>query len=188
MQFSLPQFIDVKEKIFGPLTLTQFIYIAAGGGMSFLLFQVLEIGLFIVVAFPIMVVCVMLAFYKYNGMPFSSLVLSMVRYLLFRPRVRVWKRMVETNIRRAEEAKKISEGDTQHKELLDKSSLQKLTYVLDTEGGALLHDKGDDTNRVSNAELLDSQAELSQARMDKVIPQVQGDKKKRAEELLSGLY
>lgn len=188
MQFSLPQFIDVKEKIFGPLTLTQFIYIAVGGGLSFLLFQVLEIGLFVIIAFPIMIVCVMLAFYKYNGMPFSSLVLSMIRYFFFRPRVRVWKRVIETNIKQAEEAKKISHGDIKHKELLNKSSLQKLSYVLDTEGGALLHDNGDDSTKVSNAESSDSQQKTSKTRADLVDSRTQDEGKKRTDELLSGLY
>ncbi len=35
MQFQVPQFIDVEDKIFGPLTFKQFIYIIGGGGLAF---------------------------------------------------------------------------------------------------------------------------------------------------------
>ena len=34
MMFSVPQFIDVEDKIIGPLTLKQFIYLAGGAGLS----------------------------------------------------------------------------------------------------------------------------------------------------------
>ena len=41
MKFQVPQFTDVEDKIFGPLTLKQFVYIAGGGGLSFLLWRTL---------------------------------------------------------------------------------------------------------------------------------------------------
>lgn len=171
MQFSVPQFIDIKEKIFGPLTLTQFIYLAAGGGFCFLLFQVLELGLFIVVAFPIVIVAVLLAFYKYNGMPFSDFLVALLKYFK-RPRKRVWKRVVEI-VKESQKTRKAKKMDaTRIKELPDKSSLQKLSYVLDTEGGALLYNKGE------------KQPE------EKIDPSkmTTEEKTKKTEELISGLY
>ena len=175
MQFSVPQFIDVKEKIFGPLTLTQFIYLASGGGLCFLLFQVLEIGLFIVVAFPIMLIAVMLAFYKYKGMPFSKFILVSLR-LIRRPRVRVWKRVVEqVSSKKEEEAKRAKEVSVK-KLVPEKSSLEKLSYVLDTEGGALLHEEAEEEKRKAK----DSKREISDMTSD--------EKRKRTEEIVSGLY
>jgi len=35
MRFEVPQFIDVEDKLFGPLTFTQFVYLAGSGGISF---------------------------------------------------------------------------------------------------------------------------------------------------------
>ncbi len=36
MQFQVPQFIDVEDKIFGPFTFKQFVYILGGGGLAFI--------------------------------------------------------------------------------------------------------------------------------------------------------
>ena len=38
MQFQVPQFIDVENKIIGPLSLRQFLYLAGAGLISFMLF------------------------------------------------------------------------------------------------------------------------------------------------------
>ena len=37
MQFQVPQFIEIEDKIFGPLTFKQFIYLAGGVGASIVL-------------------------------------------------------------------------------------------------------------------------------------------------------
>lgn len=37
MQFQVPQFIEVEDKIFGPLTFKQFVYIAGGVALMYLL-------------------------------------------------------------------------------------------------------------------------------------------------------
>ncbi len=36
MQFQVPQFIEVEDKIFGPFTFRQFVYIVGGAGLAFL--------------------------------------------------------------------------------------------------------------------------------------------------------
>jgi len=41
MQFQVPQFIEVEDKIFGPLTFKQFVYMAGGAGLAYLLWRVL---------------------------------------------------------------------------------------------------------------------------------------------------
>lgn len=81
MRFQVPQFIDVEDKIFGPLTLKQFIYLAGGGGLSFLLYILL--GSFILSAIPILIVIAIscaLAFYKMNSKPFIYLVEAAFKY------------------------------------------------------------------------------------------------------------
>src|SRR3989338_1373279 len=70
MQFQVPQFIEVEDKIFGPLTFKQFIYIGGGLGASYILFRILPIYL----AGPLIAVvgglAAGLAFFKLNGRPF----------------------------------------------------------------------------------------------------------------------
>ncbi|NCT02072.1 PrgI family protein, partial [Candidatus Parcubacteria bacterium] len=38
MRFEVPQFIEVEDKIFGPLTWRQFLYLSGGLGMAVVIF------------------------------------------------------------------------------------------------------------------------------------------------------
>jgi hypothetical protein len=70
MQFQVPQFIEVEDKIFGPLTFKQFIYVLGGLGGSYILWRILPIY----IAGPLILViagfAAALAFFKFNGRPF----------------------------------------------------------------------------------------------------------------------
>ncbi len=70
MQFQVPQFIEVEDKIFGPLTFKQFIYIGGGLGASYILWRVLPIY----IAGPLIAIvgglAAGLAFFQLNGRPF----------------------------------------------------------------------------------------------------------------------
>ncbi len=91
MKFDVPQFIEVEDKIIGPLTLKQFLYIGAGAGSLFLLWFFLKLGLFIAVAIPVGLLCGALAFYKVNGRPFISFLGSLIKYLR-KPRLYLWRK------------------------------------------------------------------------------------------------
>ena len=83
MRFQVPQFIEVEDKIFGPLTLKQFIYLAGGGGLSFVIYRILDslilsfIPIILVMAFS-----ASLAFYKINNKPFIFVVEAAFKYFL----------------------------------------------------------------------------------------------------------
>jgi hypothetical protein len=70
MRYQVPQFIEVEDKIFGPLTIKQFVYLAGGGGLCLILFTLLPFWLFVPLALPVAVFAAMLAFYTVNGRPF----------------------------------------------------------------------------------------------------------------------
>jgi hypothetical protein len=42
MEFQVPQFIEVEDKIFGPFTFKQFIFIIGGGGLGFIIWFLLS--------------------------------------------------------------------------------------------------------------------------------------------------
>ncbi len=90
MQFSVPQFIEIEDKIIGPLTLKQFLYLAGGAGLVFLLWYILKLWLFLIVAIPVLTLSFSLAFLKINGRPFANFLGSMINYLL-KPRTYIWK-------------------------------------------------------------------------------------------------
>jgi hypothetical protein len=91
MQFIVPQFIDLEDKLIGPLTLKQFLYLLAGGGVIFILWSFFTLGLFIILAIPIGIFSILLAFYKVNGRPFISLVKAGIVYFT-KPRLYLWRR------------------------------------------------------------------------------------------------
>lgn len=89
MQFQVPQFIEVEDKIFGPLTFKQFVYLAGGAGMGYLLWRVLPIY----IAAPLVAGSIglgaALAFFKYNGQPFI-LALEHGFFYLTRSKLYLW--------------------------------------------------------------------------------------------------
>lgn len=92
MRYQVPQFIEIEDKIFGPLTLKQFIYLAGGAGLSFVIYQLLPS---LILAFiPIVAVLgfsAALAFYKVNNKPFIFLVESAFKYMTS-TKLYIWKK------------------------------------------------------------------------------------------------
>ena len=80
MRFQDPQFTEVEDKIFGPLTLKQFIYLAGGGGISFLFYVIFPLWLTVILASPIVIFVLALAFYKVNDQPFIKMVENALYY------------------------------------------------------------------------------------------------------------
>ena len=91
MNFQVPQFIEIEDKIFGPLTLKQFLYIVGGVGLAFILYVYLPIYIAIIPMFAILGVAGLLAFFKYNERPFINLMESAFRFGLT-SKLYVWRK------------------------------------------------------------------------------------------------
>ncbi len=89
MQFQVPQFIEVEDKIFGPLTFKQFVYLLGGVGAAYLLWRAFPV----MVAGPLIIAVVgfaaALAFFKFNGRPFILGVESAFYYYI-RSKLYLW--------------------------------------------------------------------------------------------------
>lgn len=91
MRFEVPQFVDVEDKIIGPLTWKQFIYVAGGGGTLFLLYATLPFFLFLIFGIPFALLAFGLAFYRINNRPLAVLLEAIVTYF-GKSRLYIWKR------------------------------------------------------------------------------------------------
>ncbi len=81
MQHQTPQFIEMEDKIFGPLTFRQFLYLAGGAGISFIIFTYIPIKFFaFLFIFPIIALSLSLAFYKINNKPFIQIIEAAFNY------------------------------------------------------------------------------------------------------------
>src|SRR6185436_19421673 len=92
MQFAVPQFTDVEDKLIGPLTLKQFLILLATGGVVMFFYSLLNLSIFFFFfAAPAALIGLGLAFGSFNGRPTISYLGSMISYFS-RPQVRVFKR------------------------------------------------------------------------------------------------
>ena len=93
MQFKVPQFLEIEDKIFGPFTFKEFVYLAGGGGLCFVLYKLLGL---VWGAIPILLVAgfsIALAKYKPNEKPFINLLEAGFNYLT-QSKLYIWKRRV----------------------------------------------------------------------------------------------
>lgn len=82
MEYQVPQFIEVEDKIIGPLTLKQFIYVAGGGGLCIIFFYILPTIVALALSVPVVAFATALAFYKVNGKPFVAMLEAGFNYYL----------------------------------------------------------------------------------------------------------
>ncbi|MCR4330505.1 MAG: PrgI family protein [Patescibacteria group bacterium] len=129
MQFQVPQFIEVEDRIFGPLTFKQFIYLVGGAGICFVLYIILPFFFAVLLIIPFAGFSLALAFYKINNRPFISVVESALNYTL-KGKLYVWKKVAA---KPSAQKKGVAKGVPQSLELpkLSDSKLKELSWSLD---------------------------------------------------------
>lgn len=91
MQFKVPQFLEIEDKIFGPFTFKQFVYLAGGAGLCFVLYRLLG---FVLGFIPIALIAgfsLALTFYRPNNKPFINMVQASLNYFS-QDKLYIWKR------------------------------------------------------------------------------------------------
>ncbi len=95
MRFQVPQFIEVEDKIFGPLTFKQFIYLGGGAGICVILFIFLPKFLAILLSLPVAALALALTFYRVNDKPFINLLEAFFNYTLTH-KLYIWRKEERT--------------------------------------------------------------------------------------------
>ncbi|MDP4000755.1 MAG: hypothetical protein Q8P83_00745 [bacterium] len=134
MQFAVPQFTDVEDKLIGPLTLKQFLLLVATGGIVMFFWSILGVNIiFFFFALPTALLGLAITFAKFNGRHFFSYVGPFSVYMMS-PKVMVFKRE-EPTITMSKKSKKTSKDKEAEPEILEsgeaESRLKKLAYLLD---------------------------------------------------------
>lgn len=91
MRFQVPQFIEVEDKLFGPFTFKQFVYLAGSAGVTVGAFSFLPTFLAVFISAPFLILGVCLAFYKVNNRPFIFILESFFKYIT-KEKLYVWKK------------------------------------------------------------------------------------------------
>ena len=90
-QFVVPQFIDVEDKIFGPIATRQFLIILAGGLIVFLGYRFGDLGFFIADLAIVGGLTLVFAFVKVNGQTFHYFLLNIFQTIR-KPSLRLWNK------------------------------------------------------------------------------------------------
>jgi len=129
MQFAVPQFTDVEDKLIGPLTLKQFLFLLATGGIILFFYSLLQLSIFFFMfALPVALIGLAVAFGSFNGRPLYGYLGAFVSFVT-RPQARIFKR---------EEPNVIIQVAPQKPQIVinqlaepAESRLKKLAYLLD---------------------------------------------------------
>ncbi len=138
MQFSIPQFIEVEDKVIGPLTVRQFIYLVIGGVMMVVYWSLADLALFILLSLITITVVAAFAFVKINGRPFQIFLTAFIQFQT-KPKLRTWYResgleSLKTSIKKREKAITAEEEEIYSGgKRLVKSQLERLSSILDQE-------------------------------------------------------
>jgi len=129
MQFKVPQFLDIEDKIFGPFTFSQFVYLAGGAGLCFVLFKLMGL---LFGAIPILIVAgisLALTFYRPNNKPLVNMLESGMKYIV-QDKLYIWKRRKfkkNAEIANKEKTETLNKNNVK----LTGSKLQDLAWSLD---------------------------------------------------------
>lgn len=96
MEFQVPQFIEVEDKIFGPFTFKQFVYILGGLGLGFIVWNISKIilGNFIAI-FPALIPAIFIGAFGFkivhNRESFAQTVENAVHFFR-KKKVFIWRK------------------------------------------------------------------------------------------------
>ncbi|MFH1744881.1 MAG: PrgI family protein [bacterium] len=133
-QFTVPQFIDVEDKIIGPLTTRQFLIMLFCAAIIGLSYKIFDFSLFLTVSVVSFSICGLIAFFKVNGMAMHYFILNFLQTKK-RPGLRVWNNAYGKNATEGDEIQPIaSEILSAPPKRISTSRLSELALIVDTRG------------------------------------------------------
>ncbi len=133
-QATVPQFIDVEDKIIGPITVRQFIIMVVGALIIFLEYKLSDMALFLLLGIPTFAVFGTVAFLKINGMPFHYFILNIIQTFK-RAKLRIWARERLTKVKEEKTAEELSVKEERIvKRIVTRSRLSDLSLIINTGG------------------------------------------------------
>ena len=91
MQFKVPQFLDIEDKIFGPFTFSQFVYLVGGGGLCFIVYKLVGLLFGFIPILIILGFSLALTFYRPNNKPLIDMIEYALKYAM-QDKLYLWKR------------------------------------------------------------------------------------------------
>ncbi len=129
--FNVPQFIDIEDKLVGPLTAKQLGWMAAAGVIMLVLWSLLTMAAFVVAAIFIGFIFGALAFYKPNGQPLIFFIMSIFAFFL-KPKMYIWRRVSDAQNSTKPTQKKNATIKTAPTKEISESKIEDISHLLDS--------------------------------------------------------
>lgn len=130
-QYQVPQFINIEDRIIGPLTLKQFLYFLGAAGIGILGWRLLYLPLFIIIGVPLIGFFTAMAIGKVDERPFPTIFANALNYFL-KPRLYLWKQgQEEKKPAKKQMVMPPNEGPLVNLSKLSESKLSDLAWSLD---------------------------------------------------------
>lgn len=134
-QYKVPQNVETEDKILGPLSVKQFIYVIIAIMWAFLMWRVFSFAIVLAVIFalPVTGFFLLLGFGQREGVPFEDYVVAFFRFLII-PRRRVWMKddSKDVLIQKAEKPNPETLVAPKH---VTTGQLKQLAAIIDAQGG-----------------------------------------------------
>jgi len=142
MQFKVPQFIDIEDKIFGPFTFHEFAYLVGGAGIIYVLYKALPLWISIFLILPIAGLTICLVFVKINTKPFIYYMEASFTYFIS-SKLYIWKqRLVKKGDKQDEDISMPT--SVSNVPMLSENRLKDLSWSLD------IQDRNDNKTNILN--------------------------------------
>lgn len=147
-EYKVPQNVETEDKILGPLSVKQFIYVIIAVMWGFLMWRIFSFSIIValIFAFPVTGFFLLLGFGSREGVPFEDYMVAFFRFLMV-PRTRTWIKddKKEVIVKDIEKPKENLEKD----KTVSVGQLKQLASIIDTRGNfkdpsVQLHDGDND--------------------------------------------
>jgi len=138
LQYNVPQFIDKQDRVIGPLTIKQFMFLVIGSVLAGLMWPLTpNLVVFLIVAAPIIVIAILFAFVKIRGQTFTTFVINVVIFFL-QPQLFLWSRDPDSHseiiVRKSIKKTSKKEATASQDKQFSQQRVEEIAWVLDTYG------------------------------------------------------
>lgn len=132
-QVVVPQFLDVEDKILGPITVRQFLELLVGGLIIVIFYKIFDFTLFILSGLAVLSITVVVAFARINGQPFHLFLLNFIQTLR-NPKLKVWRKSLVVPKELADKSPAVKVAQIAPRQPISASKISEIALIIDTGG------------------------------------------------------
>lgn len=169
--YKVPQDVEAEDKLLGPFTFKQFIFLIVGLLLAYVAFLLASIQIFLaLIPAPLSAALIFLAVYSRKDQPMEAYLIARIRFM-FKPHKRLWDKdgqIEHVHINIPKKIERIYSDGRSASEV--KSSLKNLAQIMDTRGwsskNVLIQEANPDIMSIQASDRLVAPGQISQDPMD----------------------